>query len=37
VLPAHPNGMTFSAYDCAGDLLASSTKYSVRRAFVKID
>lgn len=34
VLPAHPNGMTVSAYDKAGDCLASKTYFSVGGGFV---
>ncbi|AUI51256.1 L-serine ammonia-lyase [Arthrobacter crystallopoietes] len=33
-LPAHPNGMTFFAYDDAGDLLRERTYYSVGGGFV---
>jgi len=33
-LPAHPNGMTFEAFDAAGALLASTTAYSVGGGFV---
>lgn len=33
-LPAHPNGMTFHAYDDAGDLLHARTYYSVGGGFV---
>jgi L-serine dehydratase len=33
-LPAHPNGMTFAAYDAAGTEVASSTFYSVGGGFV---
>lgn len=33
-LPAHPNGMTFTAYDGAGEVLAEGTYYSVGGGFV---
>lgn len=33
-LPAHPNGMIFTAYDCGGEVLAESTYYSVGGGFV---
>nr|WP_218886150.1 L-serine ammonia-lyase [Kineococcus aurantiacus] len=34
-LPAHPNGMVFTARDAAGDVLAERTSYSVGGGFVK--
>ena len=34
VLPYHPNGMTFSAFDAAGELLQQRTYYSVGGGFV---
>ncbi len=33
-LPAHPNGMTFTAYDAADDVLVERTYYSVGGGFV---
>ncbi len=33
-LPAHPNGMLFTAYDAAGDVLRTRTYYSVGGGFV---
>lgn len=33
-LPAHPNGMTFAAYDAAGDEISHRTFYSVGGGFV---
>jgi L-serine dehydratase len=33
-LPAHPNGMRFSAFDRAGDLIASSAFYSIGGGFI---
>lgn len=33
-LPAHPNGMTFSAYDARGEVVSSKTYYSVGGGFV---
>lgn len=33
-LPAHPNGMTFAAYDAAGDKISHRTFYSVGGGFV---
>jgi len=33
-LPGHPNGMTFAAYDAAGELLRDRTYYSVGGGFV---
>jgi L-serine dehydratase len=33
-LPAHPNGMTFAAYDAAGDEIVFRTYYSVGGGFV---
>lgn len=33
-LPAHPNGMTFAAYDASGALITQSTFYSVGGGFV---
>lgn len=33
-LPAHPNGMTFAAYDASGDLVLDRTFYSVGGGFV---
>ena len=33
-LPAHPNGMTFAAFDATGDLLSERTYYSVGGGFV---
>ncbi|WP_300344192.1 L-serine ammonia-lyase [Nesterenkonia sp.] len=35
-LPAHPNGMTFTAYDGAGEVLAEGTYYSVGGGFVVV-
>ncbi|KAJ3809594.1 serine dehydratase alpha chain-domain-containing protein [Lentinula aff. lateritia] len=37
VLPTHPNGMRFSAYDEDGDLLATNEYYSVGGGFVVND
>lgn len=34
VLPAHPNGMSFTAYDAVGDVLTERTYYSVGGGFV---
>ena len=34
-LPAHPNGMVFTARDAAGDVLAERTSYSVGGGFVR--
>ena len=34
-LPAHPNGMVFTALDAAGDVLARRTSYSVGGGFVR--
>jgi len=34
-LPAHPNGMTFRAFDSAGELLRERTYYSVGGGFVR--
>ncbi len=34
VLPAHPNGMRFSAFDRRGDLLASGVYYSIGGGFI---
>lgn len=33
-LPLHPNGMTFTAYDAAGEVLSEHTYYSVGGGFV---
>ncbi|MEH0110428.1 L-serine ammonia-lyase [Tersicoccus sp. MR15.9] len=33
-LPAHPNGMSFAAFDAAGELIAERTYYSVGGGFV---
>ncbi|GGC93476.1 L-serine dehydratase [Tersicoccus solisilvae] len=33
-LPAHPNGMTFAAYDAAGETIVERTYYSVGGGFV---
>jgi L-serine dehydratase len=33
-LPLHPNGMTFSAYDAAGEVVSERTYYSVGGGFV---
>lgn len=33
-LPTHPNGMRFSVFDAAGDLLATNAYYSVGGGFV---
>ena len=33
-LPYHPNGMTFAAYDSAGDLVRESTYYSIGGGFI---
>lgn len=34
VLPTHPNGMRFSAFDAKGDLLATNEYFSVGGGFV---